>query len=228
MNARVISSRTVSGGLILVLGLLLLLGTTNTYDTGDLWQFVPSLFVLVGVWALVASGFRSLVGPLVVIAVFGVAQLVVLDVVTDAMVETWWPLGLVLLGVLVLFGHTITRRGTSVVAGDAVNLFAAFGGVERIVSGDRFRRADVVALFGGAELDLRDVTVPEDDRPLTVDVFCLFGGVDVTVPEEWDVQTTVVPVFGAAEDERRRSDARDGVVDLHVTGLVGFGGVTVN
>ena len=224
MNVTRISGRTVTGGLILLVGLLLLLSTTNTYDTGDLWQFFPSVFVVIALWSLVQSGFRNITWPLIVLIVAVVWQLAVLDVVTDAMIETWWPLLVVAIGIAIILGRTVHRVPAS--AGDTFDLFAAFGGVERRVTSPAFRKGEVTAMFGGANIDLRDAGIEEP--PATINVLTAFGGTDIKVPDDWVVQLDVLPILGATEDERpRRGGPRAGEPDLIVTGAVAFGGVAI-
>lgn len=223
MNVR-FSNRGVVGGVVVVLGVLLLLGTTGTYETERFVQFVPTLFVLVGVYAAVKSGFRNLTGPLVLVLVAGTVQLVVLDVVSPAVVGTYWPVLVVVAGLGILLSRSRGRDPT--VLAETLDLVAVFGGVERRPVGDRFRSADVAVAFGGAELDLRNV---ESARPSEVDALVLFGGADVYVPEDWVVQIDAVPVFGAVSDERVTAPlaASGESPDLVLSGLVAFGGITL-
>ena len=65
--ARNLSGRLTTGGVIILIGLLLLLSTTGLLEIRSIWEWVPLLFVLLGVWALLRSEFRNLVGPLAVV-----------------------------------------------------------------------------------------------------------------------------------------------------------------
>lgn len=224
MNGIRISGRTVTGGLFLLVGCLLLLGTTNTYDTGELWQFFPTVFVAIALWSMVQSRFRNLTWPLVVLIVAIVWQLAVLDVLTDATIETWWPLVLVAVGAAIILGRTVHRVPAN--EGDTFDLFAAFGGIERRVTSPAFRTGEVTVLFGGADIDLRDAAL--EDGPATITVLTLFGGTEISVPADWTVQVDVLPIFGSSEDERpRRGGPSSGDPDLIVTGAVAFGGVSI-
>lgn len=223
MNLRV-TNRSVLGGLVVVLGVLLLLGTTGTFETESLAQFVPSLFVLVGVYAVVKSGFRNLTGPVLLILVAGSVQLLVLDVVTESFAATYWPVLVVVAGLTILVSRS--RRVDPTVLQEDLDLVAVFGGVERRPVGERFRSADLAVAFGGAELDLRDAT---STKPSEVDALVLFGGAEVYVPEDWVVEVDALPLFGAVTDDRPRAPlARDGETpDLVVTGAVAFGGISI-
>jgi hypothetical protein len=221
MAYRRVTSQVLLGGALLVIGLVLLLDTTGVYDTGRILRFAPSLFVLVGVYALVRSGFRSLFGPLVLILIAGAYQLVLLDVITGDQAVQFWPLLLVIFGLSVVFGR---RRRASETTEAVVDLFAFFGGSERRATGP-FVSASLSSAFGATELDLRDADLAE--RPAHVSVAALFGGADIVVPRDWNVVIDVLPLFGAAEDDRPRRESEHEGVDLEVTGFVAFGGVTV-
>jgi hypothetical protein len=224
--SRLRSDRLTTGGLIILIGLLLLLSTTDFVATENLWDFLPAVFVALGVWALVRSGFRNLTGPVMVIAVAGTFQARNLGYLSDAQIGTWWPLFVVLFGLLYVIGRSRRSRGVSVSADEAgdVSMVSLFSGTQRRVTGTGFRGGDVVTMFGGAELDLRDAEV--SDPPATVECLVAFGGAEIHVPEDWTVDLDVLGLFGGSEDKRPPSGA-DGEVDLVVTGLAMFGGVSV-
>jgi hypothetical protein len=227
---RLRSDRLVTGGLIILVGVLLLLSTTDAFPTESVWDFFPSVFVLLGLWALVRSGFRNRTGPVMVIAVAATYQLKNLGYVSDQAVGTWWPLFVVLFGVLFLLDRSSRSRGSSfsVSENDAgeVALASFFSGSRRRVTGTRFRGGDIFVLFGGAELDLRDADI-EDTA--SVECLVLFGGADVYAPEEWRVRLDVLSVFGGSTDERppQGDGATGDAPELVVTGLALFGGVSV-
>lgn len=236
-----LTDRLVSGGLIVLVGVLLLLTTTDVLTSASVWAWFPALFVVLGLWALVTSGFRNLTGPVMVVAVAGAFLLRNLAVITDETIGTYWPLFVVLLGVLILAGRSRRERRAGV-AGTSASQFSTvgiFGGGTRRIQSDAFTGGDVLALFGGAEVDLRDATVASP--PAVVEVLALFGGAELRVPRDWDVDVQVLAIFGGADDDRRRpadrsadADARPtdggsvaGEPDLVVTGLALFGGVEI-
>jgi predicted membrane protein len=223
MAYRRVTSQVLVGAIVALLGLVLLARTTGVYDTGQLLTYVPSLFVLAGLFAIVASGFRNVVGPLVVVLVAGAWQLVALDYLAPEDVFSLWPLLLVLFGLSLVLGQYRARAVAR--ESDFLSSFTVFGGRNERSTSDAFTGADLTALFGGVELDLRDAEVGA--RPAAVNANAMFGGVEVIVPREWNVRMDVLPIFGGAEDERPRREAEHDEVDLVVTGFVLFGGVSV-
>lgn len=219
-----LSSQILLGLVAVLVGLVLLAETTGLYPTGDLLRYVPALFVAVGLYALVASGFRNVTGPVTVIVVATVAQAVALDYVAVGEVWQFWPLLIVLFGFSLVVGQYRSRVRSS----DASDLsaLAVFGGSERRVTSETFRSADLTAIFGGTSLDLRDAVVPEGETA-TITATALFGGVEVIVPRDWNVELDVLPILGGASDDRARTERTHERVDLVVTGFAAFGGVAV-
>ncbi|MFC6974173.1 LiaF domain-containing protein [Halomicroarcula sp. GCM10025709] len=223
MSPRRITAQTLLGAIIVLVGLGLLARSTGLFDVGSLFRFVPSLFILLGVYALVSSGFRNLVGPLLVVLVATAWQLVALDVLAARDVLQFWPVLVILLGVSLVLSQRRARARSQ--DSDAVSAFAFFGGADRRVTSAEFRNADLTAVFGGVELDLRDAAIA--DPPAHVSTTSIFGGTELRVPREWNVRIDVLPLFGASEDSRPRSEAEHETVDLVVTGFVAFGGLEI-
>jgi hypothetical protein len=222
-RTRALSSQVLLGGLIVAVGIVLLLDTTGIYDTRPLLDYVPSLFVLLGLYAIVRSGFRNLFGPIVIVVLAGAWQLIALDVIETAEVVDLWPAFIVLFGLSLILSQF---RSPPAEAGDSrVTSFGIFGGSEKRVTASEFTNANLTAVFGGVELDLRETTV--ESPPAHVNAIALFGGVEVAAPREWNVELDVLPIFGGASDERPRTERDHEGVDLVVTGFAAFGGVEV-
>lgn len=230
MARRGISSQTLTGAVIVVIGVLLLLDTTGAYDVGNLWRFVPSLFVILGVWALYRTGIRNATGPILLILIAGTIQLVVLDVISGAVIAAWWPLVIVVFGLSLLVGHWRRSRRVPSVGSDNFDLVGILGGSEHRVTSHTFRGGSATALFGGVDVDLREAEIT--DPPAIVTATALFGGVEITVPEEWVVEVDALPILGGVDDERPRrpiegeAEPKDGP-DLVVNGFVAFGGISI-
>jgi predicted membrane protein len=222
---RVLTSQLLFGILIIAIGVLLLLDTTGMLPTEDLLVYAPSLFVVVGLWALIQSRFRNLVGPVLLIGVAGAWQLVALDYATAEEVAQFWPLLLVAFGLSVVLGQMRSRSRVRETEQTFTSAFAAFGGVEKQNRSKQFTGADLTALFGGTELDLRDADV--EDPPAEINAVAMFGGVEIIVPREWNVQMDVLPILGGASDDRPRREEQHDDIDLVVTGFAAFGGVAV-
>jgi hypothetical protein len=223
MAYRHISNQSLVGVLVALVGIVLLVDTTGIYDTRPLLTYVPSLFVVVGLYAIVSSDFRNVGGPLVLVALASAWQLVSLDLLTVERVLSFWPVLVVIVGLSIALGRV--RPTVAAVDDDRLDIVAVFGALDRRATSKAFTGGSATVVFGGGELDLRDVEVPA--RPARLNVVAMFGGVDVIVPHDWNVRLDVLPVFGAGEDDRPRREAVHDEVDLVVSGFCAFGGVTV-
>ncbi len=219
-----VSNQAIAGLIVVAIGVLLLIGTLDVVDLGTVARWIPSLFILLGLWRLVASGFTNVLGPFIIIAVAALVQLAVLGV--D--IGQWWPILLIILGLGMLLGwqrvRGVERQSAST---NSVNAVGIFGGPTLRVSSQGFKGGQVTAFMGGVNLDLREARVP--DRPAVIDATVIFGGADIKVPPQWNVKLDALTLFGGSEDERRQPAgvSGDGTPDLVITGLVLFGGISI-
>ncbi|QCC50060.1 LiaF transmembrane domain-containing protein [Halapricum salinum] len=220
--------RWLTGSVIVLIGVFFLLDTTDVLETSQVFLFVPSVVIALGLYMLIRHRFRHLFGPGVVL-LFGIAwQLVALDYYSfGELFGTYWPVLIILFGLslLVQRRRDATRRSHVQTSGDDsdVEILAIFGDGERRVSSDRFTHADLTVIFGDGRLDLRDATV---HGTADVDAVVVFGDVEILVPESWDVRFDTTAVLGDVTDRRSSQPDKD-VPDLVVSGVPVFGDITV-
>lgn len=102
---------------------------------------------------------------------------------------------------------------------------AVFGGAESKPAPGT-ERLVVTAIFGGADIDLRDALGPgSGGRTVHVTVNVIFGGADMIVPEGVDVRMGGFAVFGG--NSAKTGSTKPGAPILRVDGLSLFGGVDV-
>ena len=77
--------------------------------------------------------------------------------------------------------------------------FAMWSGLQRRVASPAFRRAELTAIMGGIELDLRQAGTENGEA--VIDVFVMWGGIEITVPPDWAVSNQVTPILGGSEDK---------------------------
>lgn len=228
---RNLSGRLTTGTVIVLIGLVLILSTTGFVEMRSVWGWIAALFVLIGAWALIRSEFRNLVGPVMLIAIAGTFFLRNVGIVPDGAIGMWWPLFVVLFGILIMINRSRRRKRIRLEGpGDIgeVSVVSVFGSDDRRISTDRFTGAELLAIFGDSELDLRDSTVTT--RPAIVEAVSVFGDAELRIPAEWEVRLDTLAVFGDVIDRRRRDpndrDA-DREPDLIVTGVAFFGEIEI-
>ncbi len=217
------------GALLILFGTLVLLDHMNVIHAERVWKYWPVILIVVGIAKFANEGKR--VGG-VVLTLLGAFLLAENLGYTTLAWGTMWPIILIAAGAAMIWGRFDLPRWRPVVEGegrDTVQAFALFGGVERRISVNNFRRGNVSAVMGGVELDFRSADIEGEEAILEVEA--IFGGIELRVPERWHVVYEGESIFGGYNDETRPP-----VVDAMATapkkylilrGRAVFGGITV-
>lgn len=221
-----VTPQAVLGMLIVGLGLLLTADNLNLVEADTILRLWPLVFTAVGLTKLLQSDTTA--GR-----VFG-AGLVLLGLAMTAEevwginvdVDRWWPLALVGLGAFIVYRAARGDDGVSSGPSSSdqqVSEFAIWSGKVRRNTSPAFRRADLTAVMGGVEFDLRGAGTQAGDA--IIDVFVWWGGVEITVPPDWAVSNQVVVIMGGAED--KSTGTQDATHRLIVRGFCVMGGVEI-
>jgi predicted membrane protein len=211
--------RLFFGIIIVGVGVILLLGNADLVDAGRVFSiWWPSVLILAGVISFLANPRHWAVA--LIIAGAGVAFLLSrLDIVdlSDLVI----PAALILIGLVVLFGRGVATREE---AADTLNSFNVFSGSELSSRSSAFKGGSVTAVFGGAEIDLRQAGLAPG---ASLDVFTAFGGVEVRVPQDWHVSVRGLPLFGGIDNVTAKERLADDAPVLNISATVLFGGLEI-
>lgn len=211
--------RLFFGLLVVAVGVILLLDNAGTLDAWEIFgTWWPAVVILAGVLTFAANP-RHWPVALIITAV-GTAFLLSNLGVVDAG-EFIIPAAIIGVGLLVLFGRGM---GSRTEAGDRVNSFNVFSGSELASHSKQFQGGSISAIFGGAEVDLRDAAPAVDAQ---LDVFTAFGGVELKVPEGWQVAVKGLPLFGGIENATVKDTLAADAPKLSVSATVLFGGLEI-
>jgi len=238
-----ITPRVVVGLLIVAFGMALTLDELGVLNAGELIHYWPFGVVAVGV-ANVLDKDRSkrTLGWILL----GVGALLVTETFFHFDIDVWrfWPLAIVALGLMLIYrsvrprpegvegpGYAFGGGATASAAGatkagsmqQVISDFAMWSGIQRRVASPAFKRADLTAIMGGIELDLRQAGT--ENGQAVIDVFVLWGGIEITVPPDWAVSNEITPIMGGAEDGS--TGTQQAKHRLVVTGVVIMGGVDI-
>lgn len=212
-------ARILLGSILIVLGGLYVLELAGAVaDAGKLISEWWPLALLATALMMFAANPRHWMTPAVLGAV---AAIILLNTtgVTDTSVNIVWPVVLIGVGLLVLMGRSARHSQD-----DRIAAFAAFGATEMASHSKHFEGGNVGAIFGGAEIDLRDATLAPN---ATLDVFTAFGGTEIKVPAGWKVITHSLPLFGGVGNITAKELLDEEAPVLDVSATVLFGGVEV-
>jgi hypothetical protein len=254
-NSQPTGNRKLSGqlsiGLIVALigtGLLLRRVDAPLPQWVTSWEMI---LIVVGVFMGIANRFKDIswVIPILVGLVF-----LIDDIVPDVNIrKLLWPSAMIIIGLIIAFRPKFSAWGSyqparaagtdpaaaqlpapfpstataeyQTTADDVLDATAVFGGVKRSVVSKQFRGGEIVAVFGGAEINLAHA---DFHGVIKLEIVNVLGGTKLIVPANWDVQSVMVAVFGGVEDKRIiRPEMIDPNKKLIIEGTSFLGGLEI-
>lgn len=100
---------------------------------------------------------------------------------------------------------------------------AIFSGSDRVYNNEKFSSSELVAIFGGANLDIRKAVIQKD---VCIKAFCLFGGIDIVVPKDVEIKSKSGFLFGGISDDRKDT-AKSPKHTIYLDAGGGFGGISI-
>ncbi len=218
--------RAALGLIVVLFGLLLTAANIGWIDPEEVWsvlRYWPLVLVIVGGVKIAVGETRSSRTGGGVLAVIGLWLLAQQMLFIRIRLADWLPLALIGIGVLLIsrarqrwmIGPTGVDRTLSDVA--------FWSGVKRRVTTSSFKHAELTAVMGGIDLDLRPAATEGGEA--VIDVFVLMGGVEIIVPPDWSVSNQIVTILGGSED--KSSATQEARHRLILRGLVIMGGVEI-
>ncbi len=240
-----INEKVITGGLLLLLGVLFILDNFRIIDAGSLWDYWPLFIIGPGLSRVLAPtrpGQR--VGGLILIGIGSVFLLRNLDIIWIPFHRVW-PFALVALGLYVIWQAAAPRMPDAMASSASGGLvvgaaggagspggvtvlseFALCGGGHRIVQTPDFRGGTVTVIAGAFDIDLRKAAMAGDSA--NIEVFTMMGGTVFRVPETWKVELNVTPLLGGIDMKARMIPPAEGAPKiLRINGFILMGGVEV-
>lgn len=147
----------------------------------------------------------------------------------DLIGKLWLPIILVCIGASIIFKDTIGGKVNEQIKKLNENktnqneYCATFSGQDIKLDGEVFTGADLTAVFGGIECDLRKAIIESD---VVINTSSIFGGIDIFVPENVKVKVKSSSIFGGVSDKKKHNESAEGhTVYINATCL--FGGVEI-
>lgn len=191
--------RALTGILIVVAAVVLLLNNTGVLDLDTFVKtWWPLAIVLAGVLVF-ANNTRSWIVASFLVALGGLYQLKVLEIVDFTPWMVIWPLVLLFIGLSLVFRNSSVSDKTS--AAEKEEVTAILAGATATSTSKKFVRADLTAIMGGAKLDLREANIQDG---ATLNVFSFWGGVEIILPTNVVVRNQLSNVLGGTEDKSKQ------------------------
>lgn len=187
--------RKLIGFLLLLFGVGFLLQQADIVNVEKLLNnWWPLILIIIGFVQLAYRRHSSVVSGMLFIVVGGL--LLIGQFVDYNMWGYIWPLILIIVGASFLLSRS--RNGQHKNDQDHIKVFTLFSGANIKNQSKAFKGGAVTAVFGGAEIDLRNAVMADD---AVIDATALFGGVTLHVPYNTKVEISGVPIFGGWQDK---------------------------
>ena len=100
---------------------------------------------------------------------------------------------------------------------------ATFSGQKVKFNKELFTGADLTAVFGGVECDLRNAIIESD---VVINASSTFGGIEIFVPSNVIVKTKSTSIFGGVENKANTTEAENAHT-IYINGTALFGGIEI-
>ena len=223
------STQILWGILLVIVGLVLAsnaLGYTDIELFFDGWW---TLFILIPCGIGLFSG-KDITGNLIGLGIGAVLLLCCQDVLDwGTMWKLLFPALIVVFGLKLILG-SLRKRGSAEAMkrikaenGQVRYGTAVFSGEKMNFTGEVFQGAELNAVFGGVECNLRNAIIDQD---CVIRASAIFGGVDIFVPGNVNVQVTSTSIFDGVSNKSCNGQI-EGAPTLYIQGTCLFGGVDI-
>lgn len=139
------------------------------------------------------------------------------------------PAIIVIIGLKLIFGAVFGDKANKMIlearqnGGNVKSGCATFSGQELNFAGEEFTGAELTAVFGGVNCDLRGAVIEKD---CAITATSIFGGIDIFVPDHVNVKINSNSIFGGVSEKNHRP-ADPNQVTLYINATCVFGGVDI-
>ncbi len=214
---------------LIVVGIIVALNAMNITDINIFFDGWWTLFIIIPC-AIGLFSEPKKTGNLIGLAI-GVILLLSCQKLIDF--DVIWKLALpaviILIGIKIILNAffnnktgAVSRR-TSAEGKKPDRVFATFTGTDVNLDGQSFYGADLDAVFGAIEYDLRGALITQD---CVINASAIFGGIDILLPDDVNVKVSSNSLFGGVGN-KRKGQPQNHSVTVYVNGTGLFGGVDV-
>lgn len=234
------SGKFIVGAFLIIFGTVFLLKQIGYFFPGWLFSW-PMILIIIGLVTGAKQQYRYDMGWIIITSI-GFIFLTRYIFPELNLIRFVWPIAIILVGIWIIFGkqhfwkdrkdksyyYTSADESESdydaTSSEDRLDDVVVFGAIKKSILSKNFRGGEVVAIFGGIELNLVNANCPNQ---IELEVTQIFGGTKLIVPSNWEVVSEIVTIFGGTEDKRRQLN---GPYDkrLVLQGTSIFGGIEIH
>ena len=220
-------SSVIWGIVLIAAGALFALNALNITNIDIFFDGWWTLFIIVPcVVGLFTE--REKTGNIIGIAVGVFLLLCCQDILSFSMLwKLLVPAIIVIVGLKMVFTGLFGNKANEIIAkikqngGETKVGCATFSGCELNYDGEVFEGAELTAVFGGVDCNLKNAIIEKD---CAIQVSAIFGGIDILVPDNVNVKVSSNCIFGGISN---KTALHKEAPTIYVSGTCMFGGVEI-
>lgn len=217
----------VWGLIFIVLGLIVGLNTLGIASINVFFDGWWTLFLIIpGIMGLFKD--KDKTGNIILLVVGILLLLGSQDIINfETIMKLVFPAILVIIGLSCLIkglaGSDFQEKVKEIKSSDKDTLKcdAVFTG-QKVVVENPILGADVNAIFGGLELDLRNSNLKKD---IVITATSIFGGIDIILPDDVNLKLNTTCILGGIDDKSKKN--KDAKVTIYLNATCVFGGIDI-
>lgn len=212
------------GLIVFIIGLLYLLEIIIPGFTLD-WQVIwPLILIVIAVYTMFKEKKVQLF-PILLLLVGIWFECLNTGLIKDEYTKVFWPTLIMIAGIGIIISTLRFQKQCHVENKDGfLSFYGIFGGGEEKVKAKDFKGANIYSIFGGVELDLRDMKSKE--KKVVINCYSVFGGSDLILPEEFNVVLNSIGILGG-NDNKNNNDFVEGRQTIYLNCISIFGGCDI-
>lgn len=221
------SSSVIWGIVLIVAGAVFALNALNVTDIDVFFDGWWTLFIIVPC-AVGLFTEREKLGNIIGLAIGVFLLLCCWDILSFSILwKLLVPALIVIVGLKMVLNGLFGNKGNEILAkfkqegGNPKVGCATFSGCELNYDGEVFEGAELTAVFGGVDCNLKNAIIEKD---CGIQVSAIFGGIDILVPDHVNVKVSSNCIFGGISN---KTATHKDAPTIYVSGTCMFGGVEI-
>lgn len=213
--------KKVIGFFIIITGILLFLSNIDMLEFNEMMKYIwPSLLILIGLIGMVER--RRVDIFYLIVTILGISFFIsnIGLVEKDVLSIVLFPTIIIIIGIKILSKNVLKPR----ISNNQKSYTSIFGGIEEKNDDKNFTKCDITAIFGGSNIDFREIKIKEDKA--YIDVVAIFGGAELILPEGYKVTLNGIPIFGGVDNKLLKNDS-ESKKEIIINYTVIFGGMDI-
>ncbi len=220
-------SNVIWGIVLIAVGAMFALNALNITNIDIFFDGWWTLFIIVPCFVSLFTE-REKTGNIIGIVIGVCLLLCCQDVLDFSMLwKLLIPAIIVIAGIKMIFKGFSNNKANEIIleikekGGETKVGCATFSGYDMNYDGQVFEGAELSAIFGGVECDLRNAIIEKD---CAIKLTAIFGGIDILVPKNVNVRVSSNCIFGGISN---KTSAKTDVPTIYISGTCMFGGVDI-